>query len=207
MKIRIRLALAVVSVILVISLAVNGFLYNSLSENNNLEKQNEDLQSQINSLQAENSTLQNDIANLKIQVINLTSQLSVVQQQINSSQIIISALQSQNANLQNLLELKNAPNLVTSLGIDDIGMYGFPNQTNVRLYIAGSVYNNGTETAYNCRLHVIAFRGDQTIIDTNITLGIGTMSGGSSVNVNENIPYSGGPLSNVKIIPEWTNTP
>jgi len=33
------------------------------------------------------------------------------------------------------------------------------------------------------------------------------MSGGTSVNVNENIPYSGGPLSDVKIIPEWTNKP
>jgi len=53
MKIGIRFAIAIVSVILVVSLAANGYLYNSLSENCNLRKQNEEMQSQISSLQSQ----------------------------------------------------------------------------------------------------------------------------------------------------------
>jgi len=216
MKSKIKLVLVAVSVCLLVSLAANGYLY--LYVNNGSQQQVTDLQSQVvtlqsqivnlqnqattlksqvgnlqnqtNSLQNESSTLQNENANLGSQVANLTDQNGNLQQQINSSQTIISSLQNENVNLQKLLELKNAPNLVTALGITDVRSGPpmiFPHPENNRLYIAGTVYNMGATTASNCRLHVTAYREGQTVIGLYITLGTGTIDAGSSVIVDENI--------------------
>ncbi len=76
---------------------------------------------------------------------------------------------------------------------------------NIRLYIAGSVYNTGGSIAYNCKLHVIAYRENEIVIDTFIILG--TIDAGSSVTVSQNISYLGGSLTDWKIIPECTIAP
>ena len=87
-----KFAVVAVSVILLVSVASNVYLYVSLNNRNN------ELQAQIEELTGHNANFQ---------------------EQINSQQNIISDLLKENANLQNPLDMKNAPYLVTSLGATD----------------------------------------------------------------------------------------
>jgi len=205
MKAGIKLVLAVVSVILLISLAANAHLY--FFTNSNLQKQITEfqsqvgnLQNQINSLQNETSTLQTENSNLGSQIANLTDQNSNIQQQLNSSQSIINTLQTENTNLQNQLNQKNNPNLVTSLGIGDIR-----NDLNYHLFISGTVYNTGNNPAYNSKLVVTAYSG--IIIPINNYIQLGMIRPGTPVHVSVSFAYEGAALSNWTVTPEWTNSP
>ena len=75
------------------------------------------------------------------------------------------------------------------------------------LRVTGSVCNVGSNPAYNSRLHVIAYSGNAIVIDTDIDLGTGTLAGGSGVNVDSHINYSGSALTNVITTTIWTTTP
>ena len=173
-----KIALGAVSFVLLVSLATNSYLYFSLSNSIN---NNNDLHSQIG---------------------DLVGQRFSLQEQIRSLQDIIAGLQNENADLKNLLDLRNIPNLVTSLGVRDVHLPPHINPTtNYRLYIEGTVFNIGSETAYNCRLHVTLYRGESIVVDTNV--GLGTIAGGASVQVSKNISYSGDALTNWTIIPEF----
>jgi hypothetical protein len=227
MKIRIRFALVAVSVLLIVSLTANGYLFFSM--NNELQKQAEHFQSQIESqhnqilnlenqssnlinkidtLQTENATLHNEKTNLETQIANFTNQLTVLQQQINNSQNIISSLQAENADLQETLGIVNSPpNIVTSLGVTDVRPTPMlPIGTvNTRLFIKGTVYNTGAKPAYNCSLHVTLYQSGSIIVNTYVRLY--TINGHSSVSVETNIPYSGPPLSSWTLIPEYQTEP
>ena len=219
-------ALIALSIILLVSLATNRYLYFSedngvqkqdtelRSQNAELNNQNTELTNQIANLQNQNSILQNEnsslqtkISNAESQVENLTVQFDILQQQLNSSQSVISTLQSQNMYLQNQLNSINNPNLVTSIGIKDIHLPPMlnPYSTNYRLFIEGTVYNTGRNAAFHCDLKVTAYRGTEIVISTHIELG--TINGGSSVSVSSNLPYQGDALTHWEIIPECTNTP
>ena len=66
------------------------------------------------------------------------------------------------------------------------------------MYIAGRVGNYGFYTAYNVSLQVTLFRNNIVIKKTTIDLG--SIDGGSSVYITENIRYTGSNLTN------WTIT-
>lgn len=163
-------------VILIVSLGFNVYLYDSLNNRTN---------------------------ELQSQVAELTSQNANLQEQIDSQQSIIFDLQKENNDLQNQLNIEGPPNLVTSLGATDTNSSVPPNDPNPnpRLYIEGTVYNIGSETAYNCWLNVTLYRGEDVVRSAYIDLG--TIAGGDSVQVSENIAYSGDPLTDWDIIPEW----
>ena len=173
---RMKNAAVAVSIILLVSAASNIYVYVSLNNRNN------DLQNQIAEVTSKNANLQ---------------------EQNDSLQNIISILQNKYGALA-LLDMGNAPNLITSLGATDVRIPSmihpgtFPNS---RLYIEGTVINAGTETAYNCRLNVTLYRGNSVVENTNISLG--TMEGGAIANVSSNIAYSGDPLTDWDIIPEF----
>jgi len=69
------------------------------------------------------------------------------------------------------------------------------------LYIAGRVGNYGFNTAHNVSLYVTLFRNNYVIKETRIDLG--SIDGGLSVYVTENIRYTGSNLSNWTIISQY----
>ena len=118
---------------------------------------------------------------LQIKVINLQNQLATLGEEITVLQ-------------NNFNQLKN-PNIITSLGVSDV------REEPYRLYIAGRVGNYGFNTAYNVSLHVTLFRNNLIVKKTIID--IGSIDGGSSVYLTENIRYTGSNLSNWTITPQY----
>ena len=118
---------------------------------------------------------------LQKKVINLQNQLSTLEEQITLLQ-------------NNFNQLKN-PNIITSLGVSDV------REEPYRLYIAGRVGNYGFNTAYNVSLNVTLFRNNLIVKKTIID--IGSIDGGSSVYLIENIRYTGSNLSNWTITPQY----
>jgi hypothetical protein len=187
MKIGIRFAIATVSIILVVSIAANGYFYFSV---NDFQKQVLDDQTQIEALNRQILDLQNQSSFYR----NLTSVLQSEKTNLNNQ---IASLNSQIANLT------SSPNLVTSLGIKDIHLPPnlFPSNTNYRLFIQGTVNNTGARPAYNSSLHVTLYQNNKVIVDTHVDLG--TIYGDTSVWVETNIPYTGDPLSKWAVTPEY----
>jgi uncharacterized phage infection (PIP) family protein YhgE len=150
--------------------------------------------SQINSLNSQNTNLQNQISSLNSQVANLQNQISSLNSQITDLNNQIVSLQSQVATLQ-------APKLIrVNLKSDDNRPFlGTP-----YLHVYGEVCNVGTNTAYNSKIHVVAYQsGGVVAMDTYII--IGTISGESWTSVNGSPTYSGGALTNWTLTLEWTS--
>jgi len=77
-------------------------------------------------------------------------------------------------------------------------------------YVHGYVVNAGSDTAYNPKIHVVAYGLSDAeayvkAIDANVTLA--TMDGGSWTTFDSTFVYSGGPLADWTITPQWTTTP
>lgn len=72
-----------------------------------------------------------------------------------------------------------------------------------RLHVYGEVWNVGTDTAYSCKLHVVAYQGAVKAIDTYVSLG--TIAGENRKSIDENIYYSGEALTSWSISAEWAN--
>jgi hypothetical protein len=73
------------------------------------------------------------------------------------------------------------------------------------LTINGCIFNMGTNTAYNCELHVKVWSStDALLLDTTVDLG--SISGRSYVSKSTETPYTGSG-SYWSVIPEWTTTP
>jgi hypothetical protein len=221
MKTRIRLALAIVSIILVVSIAANGILYNALSENNNLKRQNEEMRNQINSLQNQTQNLQSQIGELQNQSNTDNNTIAALNATITNLLKQNHTLKNENENLQAQVENLTSqlgPNLSTNLIANDVN-YLVPLNTNIptpppivktpeynHLLIRGTVDNTGWKTAYHCKLHVILYQGNTIAADTHIELG--TIYGHSSVLLDGNtVLYKGIRLTNWEIFPECTNTP
>jgi hypothetical protein len=74
------------------------------------------------------------------------------------------------------------------------------------LQIQGIVVNVGSNAAYSCRLHVVAYQsGGVVAIDTYIDMG--NINGESYVTVNTSVYYQGSSLTSWAITPQWTATP
>jgi len=115
----------------------------------------------------------------------------------------IDILSSQNSNLQNQVDNFNTPRLVkVDLRAED----NRPILQMPRLHVYGYVFNTRSGTAYNCKLHAVAYIGSIEVINSYKTLG--TISGESWKSVNEEFLYQGDPgLSRWDVTIEWTNTP
>ena len=160
MKIGMRFVLALVFVILIVSLAANGYLYNSLSENNYLRKQIVELQSQVTSLESQTANLQSQLSSLQ----NNSTIISDLNGQILDLQTENKNLQNENDNLRaTIRNLQNqsptdtgTPYLVTALGATFTWSYSESARYGMLyyLYVEGTVTNTGTGTAYNCALKV-----------------------------------------------------
>ncbi len=208
-----EIALAFVSVILLVSLAANAYLYmeqcsfalnNGLQEQAyaDLQEQLVELQSQITDLSSKTNTLQNENAYLKSQNAYLQRQIL---ENLNNQTAF---LQSENANLTATvadlrLNLPIRPNLVTRLGVTDVRNNSDSHSPfRPRLFVQGEVINTGGVTARNAKLHVTLFIGSQIVKEAYIELGnIGSLV---AVHVEQDIYYdTDGPrLTSWTIIPE-----
>jgi len=76
--------------------------------------------------------------------------------------------------------------------------------------VQGYVVNAGSDTAYNPKIHVVAYGLSDAeayvkTIDAYVTLA--TMDGGSWTTFDSTFVYSGGPIADWTITPQWTTTP
>ena len=204
MALKIKIALIVVTAILVLSLAANGNLYFLYQERDRLA-QNSELQEQVYSdLQVQVADLQSQITDLQIQVTNLTAKA-------NSLQTENAQLLSQKAELQSKLEnITNAfadfpldkPRLITRLGASNVIESAHGN--NPRLFVEGDVFNTGGVTARDAKLHVTLFIEERVVADVSLPLGDIESFGGA--HVSRDIGYSSPRLlTNWTIIPECSS--
>ncbi len=114
----------------------------------------------------------------------------------------ISSLNYQIANLQSQINTLKAPKLKeVDLTADD----NRPSLQTPYLHVYGYICNVGTNTAYNSKIHVVAYQSPNVVaIDTYITLG--TIDGESWTNVDSNIYYNGSALTGWSLTLEWTQT-
>jgi hypothetical protein len=115
----------------------------------------------------------------------------------------VEAQQSQILSLQNQVASTAARVINVGLGADDNAY----NSTHRFLRVSGYVCNIGSETAYNVRLHVTAYRGSERVIDSYYS--IGTIAREDSRSVEAKFDYYGSALNadSWTMTPEWTNAP
>ncbi len=227
MKAGMKPVLIAVSILLLLSLIANGYLYlsvnNGLSENNGLKSQVVGLQSQVSILENQTTNLQSQVNSLESQRANLQGQLSSLQ---NNSSIIsdlnrqIISLQTENKNLQqendnlrstiqNLQNQSSAgtgtPYLVTALGATFTWSYSSTARYGMLhyLYVQGTVMNTGNGTAYNCALKVVmTTTSGQSFTDY---YRFNSLAPGEVENVDTHFYYEN--LQSWTITPQCTNTP
>jgi len=176
---------------------------NTQSSSPKLKSDIKSLGDQLNMTQTELNTTQALDANLRQENINLVQENAQLRQINLNLQAKITALQnnntvlmSENMNLTSEMKQVKSAQLATRLGVRDCDW----DYNDTRLYIAGEVWNVGTNTADNCSLHVTLYSGNFTEIDTYVELG--SIPGGTYRDIAENIHYSGFTLTNWAIIPE-----
>jgi regulator of replication initiation timing len=203
-----KLALIVVSVILVGSLVANAYFYalqqHGLAAENDLKKQAADLQSQLSILINQTNSLQSEHANLSAEMADLEGQAANLRNKTASLQSENSNLQSENAAIQNQIDQIGTPKILTRLGATDVRSTpaaGHPWSGIIRFYISGEVWNIGTGAAKDCKLHVTIYQGEIVANETYVELG--TINAGSYTDVAANIYYTGEALTNWTITPEY----
>jgi len=196
-----KIALAVVSILLVLTTSTSIYLYTAYYSTN------AELENQVNSLVTERDNLKAQVSSLVAekdeQVNSLVTERDNLKEEVNSlvtergdleAQIIF--LQNQISDLEDDVERLNAPKLVTALAVtDQRPIWGTP-----YFEISGTVWNVGTYTATNCRLHIILYQGSAIAEDTYISLI--TINGESYRTVDEKIFYAGTKITDWEIIPE-----
>jgi chaperonin cofactor prefoldin len=203
---KVAIGVGVLCVVLLIAMFAIYLNYNSMLRDK--DEQIASLNTQIASLggnpnpntSTEVSDLQAQIASLQNQVNDLQSQLSQKNADINSLNSQITSLNSQISSLNSQLDsLKGANVVKVNLQADDSRPFlGTPN-----LHVYGELCNVGTETAYNVKLHVVAYQsGGVVAIDTYIV--VGSINGESWTSVDGAPTYGGDSLTSWSITPEWT---
>jgi len=153
------------------------------------------LQSTYNNYVIDHSYTNGEYQSLQNQITSLQNQVNDLTSQIQSKNAQITSLQSQIANLQ-------APNLIkVNLKSDD----NHPIFGAEYLHVYGEMCNVGSNTAYNCKLHVVGYQSGGVIaFDTYIVSG--AISGYSWTSVDGSITYNGGALTTWTITLQWTSS-
>jgi len=207
-----KLALIVISVILAGSLAANAYLYalqqHSSAENKNLEKQIGDLKNELATLSNKTEELQSRKVSLEIKITALEDQITNLKYQSEKAKRENLNIADENAEIQRQIDQikqRGVPKIITRLGTADVRSTpagGHPWSGVIRFYVSGEVWNMGTGSARDCRLHITLYQGDKVANDTYVK--IGTIEAGTYVEVAVNIYYDGEALTNFLIIPECT---
>ena len=144
----------------------------------------------------------NIIAAKEQETLSLQNEVSDLEEQVTELQNQVEAQQNQILSLQNQVASTAARVINVGLGANDN-----PYAYQPFLHVSGYICNIGSETAYNVRLHVTAYRGSERVIDTYYN--IGTIAREDSRSINTNFVYSGSALTanSWTMTPEWTNAP
>jgi len=125
--VRTWLALMVVSVVLVGSLAANAYLITQqqqgLTETEDLEKQAAELQSQLATLSNQISSLQSEKADLETSIANLQNHAADLRNQSATLETENAELRSENAAIQSQIDKvtqNGTPKIITRLGARDV---------------------------------------------------------------------------------------
>jgi hypothetical protein len=134
---------------------------------------------------------------------------STTNEEVSNLQEEITQLQNQISDLKQKNYDATQPYLINvGLGASDLSTR-YPWTQALR--VTGYVVNTGSLPAYNAKLHVVVyFASGAKAIDTEISLGSGIISSNSQVDVNVDIPYSGGSsivASSASLTPKWTVAP
>ena len=179
-----KVALIIVSILFVISLIANLYLYarqyGGITPDGGLEQQIADLQSQLDSLNATHQNYVSTHSHTNLEYDILENQIADLQDQTNSLQTQIKDLESAKLILVNLY------------GTDTRPLFQTP-----YLHVQGEVVNVGTDYAFNCRLHVILYQGEVVAEDTHVNLG--TIIGEDYTTVDSKIYYEGEALTDWSI--------
>lgn len=148
----------------------------------------------ISQKNSEISQKNSDISNLNSQIAQKNSEISSLESQINSLNSQVASLESQIEDLEAAKVIK-----VGLVGTDERPFLQTP-----YLHVEGFICNVGKDTAYNVRIHVVAYQGGVVAIDTYINKA--SLSGEYWSAVNENIYYefASPELTSWTITPEWT---
>ena len=216
-----KVALVLVSIILIISLIAVFYVYtnppDTQNEISNLQDQKASLESQVNDLQNQISGLQTQIDALENQQptdnqgTDLQSQLNQLQstydnyvsthgysnEEYNEQVAIVTTQGGQITALQTQVASLSAPDLVTRLGLNDER----PILQTPYFHVYGEVWNVGTNTATNCKLHIVLYQGAVVAEDTYVNLGV--IYGRDYASVDSQIFYQGSALTNWTLSPEW----
>jgi len=187
-----------ICVVLVVLLSVSNVMFFNTTQSlqnliSTLDMQNSDLRKEIDTLQTRNTNLQSQISSLQSQINNLKSQINSLKtqnDQLQSQEDVlrseVDALQTQNSRLQNEIEALKAPQLhEVDVRWTDHERYPSP-----YVSIQGSIFNSGSETAYNAILTVRIFDRAGTLLKSE-EIHLGTIDGKSYIAFNVEIPYSG----------------
>jgi TolA-binding protein len=202
----ITIGIGVLSGILLIALAYSVFIYTSMLRDK--DAQIASLNTQIATLGGNpNPNTSTEVSDLQAQIASLQKQVNDLQSQLNQKNVDISSLNSQISSLSNQINslnnqldsLKTAKVVKVNLKADDSRPFlGTPN-----LHVYGELCNVGTNTAYDVKLHVVAYQsGGVVAIDTYIV--VGSMNGESWTSVDGAPTYGGNALTGWTITPEWT---
>jgi hypothetical protein len=205
-----KLALMVVSAVLVCSIAANAYFYtqaqHDLALTDDLKKQAAELQSELETVDDEKDSLLSQKAVLLVSTSSQQKRAADLRNQTASLEAENSRLRSENAAIQAQIDQvsqNGTPRIVTRLGAKDVRESpapGHPWSEIIRFYVSGEVWNVGTGAARNCRLHVTIYQGDTVANDTYLELG--TINAWAYADVAANIYYAGEALTNWTIIPE-----
>jgi hypothetical protein len=200
------------SIILVGSLLANANFYTlqqrGLTEKNNIEKQIGDLKNQLAILSNQSDSLLSKKVSLETQLTALEDQIVDLQNQTESHKSENARSRDENAGIQkqiNRIKQDGFPKIVTRLGATDVRSSpaaGHPWSGVIRFYISGEVWNMGTDSARDCRLHVTLYQGKIVANDTYVEMR--TIKAGTYVDVAANIYYTGEALTDWTILPENT---
>ena len=198
---RMKVALIVVSALLVISLFVNLYFYTrqyGITPDGGLENQIADLQAQVSDLEETIFGFENEVANLESEKSGLLNEVANLESE--KSGLLNEVTNLEKARYLLLSEIENLKSekliMVNLDGTDNRPLLGTP-----YLHVTGEVVNVGTYTAYNCKLHVVLYQGEVVAEDTYINLG--TINGEGWKTVDSQIYYEGEELTAYSVTPEW----
>jgi hypothetical protein len=139
------------------------------------------------------------------EIVRLQGEVQTLEGQVSDLQDQVETQQNQIMNLEN--QLANVNPAATGAKVINVGL-GARDERNTSepyLFVSGYVCNVGSETAYNVRLHVIAYQGSVQVINSyyEITDSLGRYD---AEYVEANFYYSGPELTpgSWTMTPEWT---
>jgi len=188
--------LTVLCVVLLLGLAFTVSNYGS-----SLREKDEVIASLNDRLNTVEEWLRENVSYYEGEVYSLREELESRELEAEALKAQVEALKAQVAELQSRLEaLRGARLIMVNLKGEDAR----PFLGNPYLRVYGAVCNVGLETAYNSRLHVVAYQADGVVaIDTYVILG--DVEAGTWRNVDAKIYYTGGALANWTMTPEWVS--